>query len=375
LKKGRRLIVKTLNGHFKQELMKQSTQLDFSGQNIFVGMDVHKNSRKICIRSEHMELKTFSQEPSVKTLSNHLKQNYPSAIYHLVYEAGFCGFSYCREFTNAGINCILVHPADVPTTDKEKQRKSDTVDCRKLGKTLSEGALKSIFVPGIEQQDDRGVIRVYQQMVKDQTRYKNRIKGWLNFQGIIIPGDDDHKYWSNNFINWLKNLSLTPSARINLDILIQGYGQARSMVLTATRQVRTLSREVRYKKTIALLRSIPGIGEITALLIITEIGDINRFKELGQLCDYIGLVPKIHGSGDKEVVLGLTSRAHHQLREKLIEASWTAIRLDPAMTMAFNDYCKRMKKNRAIIKIARKMLNRVRFVMKNQTDYVTAVVN
>jgi|SRR6187399_408930 len=354
--------------------MKQGTQLDFSGQNIFVGMDVHKNSWKISIRSEQMELRTFSQTPSVRTLSNHLKVNYPLANYHVVYEAGFCGFGYQREFTEEGINCIIVNPCDVPTSDKDKQRKSDTVDCRKLGQTLSKGQLTGIFIPSVEQQDDRGVIRVYQQLVKDQTRFKNRIKGWLAFQGIAIPGDDEQKYWSNNFVQWLKNLALTPSARINLDILIQGYEQARAMVLTATRQVRALSKQGRYREIIKLVRSVPGIGEITALLIITEIGDINRFKTLDNLCDYVGFVPRVHGSGDKETVLGLTHRAHHALREKFIEASWVAIRLDPAMTMAFNTYCKRMKKNRAIIKIAKKLLNRVRYVLKNQKEYVRAVV-
>ena len=193
-------------------------------------------------------------------------------------------------------------------------------------------------------------------------------------EGLGMTRLTNNKYWSNNFIKWLKNLSLTPSGRINLDILIQGYEQVRAMVLTATRQVRALSRQDRYKKRITLIRSIPGIGEILGLLLITEIGDINRFKELDQLCDYLGLVPKIHGSGDKETVLGLTHRGHHQLREKLIEASWVAIRLDPAMTMAFNNYCKRMKKNRAIIKIAKKMLNRIRFVLKNHMGYVSAVV-
>lgn len=140
--------------------MKQGTQLDFSGQNIFVGVDVHKKSWKVCIRSEHMELRTFSQNPSATELSQHLRNNYPSANYKVVYEAGFCGFNHYREFIREGINCIVVHPADVPTTDKEKQRKSDTVDCRKLGKTLSEGSLVGIFVPGIEQQDDRGIIRL-----------------------------------------------------------------------------------------------------------------------------------------------------------------------------------------------------------------------
>jgi transposase len=364
--------VKTVTNTLKQELMKQGTQLDFSGQKIFAGIDVHKKSWQVCIRSEHMELKTFSQNPSAKELSNHLKQNYPSAIYQVVYEAGFCGFSYQREFSAAGINCIIVHPADVPTTDKDKQRKSDTVDCRKLSKTLSERSLAGIFVPTVEQQDDRGIIRFYQQMVKDQTRSKNRIKGWLHFQCIAIEGGDKH--WSNNFIKWLKALPLTPSARLHLDLLLQSYGQVRNMVLEATRKVRVLSRQERYQKKIELIRSIPGVGEITALLFITEIGDINRFKELDSLGDYVGLVPNVHGSGEKENVLGLTHRGHHQLREKLIETSWRAVRLDPALTLAYNVYCKKMNKNKAIIKIARKMLNRIRFVMKNQTRYVTAVV-
>ena len=354
--------------------MEQIKHLDFSGQKIFCGIDVHKKSWKVCIRSEQMELKTFSQNPSAIELSRYLKKNYPSANYKVVYEAGFCGFSPQREFSKEEVNCIVVHPADIPTTDKDKQRKSDTVDCRKLSSTLSDGKLTGIYVPGIEQQDDRSVIRAYLQFVKDQTRCKNRIKGWLSFQGVSIPDDNEYKYWSNNFIKWLKELSLTASARISLDLLIQSYELTRNMVLAATKQVRALSRQQRYMEKIKLLRSIPGIGQIAALLFATEIGDINRFKTFDRLCDYIGLVPRVHSSGERETVLGLTHRGHHKLRETLIEASWVSIRLDPAMTMFFNDLTKTMKKNKAIIKIARKMLNRIRFVMKHQTEYVMAVV-
>src|SRR5271169_6696099 len=148
--------------------MREIKKLDFSGQTIFCGVDVHKKSWKVNIRTKTMELKGFSQNPSAKDLTKHLKENYPGARYEVVYEAGFCGFSHQREFSRDGVNCIIVHPADVPTMDKEKQRKSDPVDARKLGKTLSDGSLEAIYIPGIEQQDDRGVIRVYQQFVKDQ---------------------------------------------------------------------------------------------------------------------------------------------------------------------------------------------------------------
>ncbi len=181
--------------------MEQFSHLDFSGQTIFAGIDVHKNSWKVCLRSNEMELRTFSQNPSVKDLTAHLKKNYPGACYKVVYEAGFCGFHYQRSFAQAGVDCIIVHPCDVPTSDKEKHRKSDTVDCRKLSKTLSEGALRGIFVPQVQQQDDRGIIRFYQQMVRNQTRTKNQIRGWLNFQGVTVEDGDGQRYWSNNFLN------------------------------------------------------------------------------------------------------------------------------------------------------------------------------
>jgi uncharacterized membrane protein YecN with MAPEG domain len=58
----------------------------------------------------------------------------------------------------------------------------------------------------------------------------------------------------------------------------------------------------------------------------------------------------------------------------LIEAAWVAVRRDPVLLLAFNGYCKRMRKTKAIVKIARKLLNRIRYVLKNQVEYVPGVV-
>jgi transposase len=98
-----------------------------------------------------------------------------------------------------------------------------------------------------------------------------------------------------------------------------------------------------------LIRSIPGIGKLNALLLLTEIGDINRFGTFYRLCAYIGLIPNTHSSGENERVNNITYRGHPKLREALIESSWCAIRKDPALTMAFSEYSKRMKKNKAIM--------------------------
>jgi hypothetical protein len=65
----------------------------------------------------------------------------------------------------------------------------------------------------------------------------------------------------------------------------------------------------------------------------------------------------------------LTVRGHPVLRSALVEASWRSVKDDPALAKAFTDYCKRMKKNKAIIKISRKLLSRIRFVLKHQIKY------
>jgi transposase len=155
--------------------MKQVKKLDFAGDEIYCGIDVHKKSWKVCIRNKYFEFKTFLQPPSVNILVNYLRKNFPEGNYFALYEAGFCGFSYQREFVQHGVKCMVVHAADIPTTDKEKRSKSDTIDCRKLSQRLSEGSLKPIHIPCLRQQNDR-------HLLKDQTVLTNRIKCWLFFK-------------------------------------------------------------------------------------------------------------------------------------------------------------------------------------------------
>src|SRR5208337_3432527 len=98
------------------------------------------------------------------------------------------------------------------------------------------------------------------------------------------------------------------------------------------------------------------------------------FSSLDKLASYAGLVPDIKSSGETEHTSGITHRRNATLRMVLIEASWVAARKDPALIMAFNKLSLRMKKTVAIVHIARKLLNRIRFVLMNQERYVPAVV-
>jgi transposase len=95
--------------------LEQSNRLDFNGQNIYVGIDVHLKSWSVAVLSENSVLKKFRQNPEPEALHKFLVVNYPGVSYHSVYEAGFCGFWIHEKLSRLGINNMVVNPADVPT--------------------------------------------------------------------------------------------------------------------------------------------------------------------------------------------------------------------------------------------------------------------
>lgn len=107
---------------------------------------------------------------------------------------------------------------------------------------------------------------------------------------------------------------------------------------------------------------MPGISILTAMTLLTELYDISCFKTLDKLCSYVGLIPNTDSSGETDYKAGMTGRRNAHLRIILIESAWTAVRKDPALMMAFNELCKNMTKTKAIVRIARKLLNRIRYV-------------
>jgi hypothetical protein len=105
----------------------KSKKLDFNNQSFFLGIDVHKKSWKVTIRSNRMELCTFSMNPSPEELVKHMQKHYPKGKYFSVYEAGFSGYWIDRKLRAHGIENIVVSPADIPTRSKERTTKSDTI--------------------------------------------------------------------------------------------------------------------------------------------------------------------------------------------------------------------------------------------------------
>jgi transposase len=348
--------------------------LDFTGQTIFIGLDVHSQSWSVTLQSEEFELKTYSQPPKPSVLINYLKDNYPGASYKAVYEAGFCGFNIQRELALQGVACEIIHPADVPTSDKEKRQKTDKVDSRKLAKMLKNKDMEAIYIPSIVQQEERNLLRVRQKIVRDKTRVKNRIKSYLKFQGLDVDGFDGRQ-WSKKVVEVLKRATFSTDVgtfafRAYIDELV--YLDQQEDKLES--QIKQLSQSERYKENVALLRSVPSIGLISAMTFLTEIGDIHRFETFDDLCSFFGLIPNCHSSGEIERIGHITHRGNQYLKSILIECAWVAVRKDPALLQSYKELLPRMDSNKAIIRIARKLLSRIRHVLIKKEIYQKGIV-
>ena len=350
----------------------------FEGQPIYVGIDYHKKSWKVTVLGKEYEHKAMSRDPDADQLVAYLRENFPGADYQAVYEAGFSGFKSQRRLKELGVDCMVIHPADVPTSEKDRQQKTDKADSRKLAKMLRSGEFEGVHVPDEELETGRALLRQRYRISKDLTRHKNRVKSLLFQFGIEIPErftDSQSRSWSRNYMEWLKEL---PEGSEGLRAVARNYVetgmQVRKQLTAITRQVRELSKKERYRRDYELLVGIPGIGLLVGMFLLTQLGDLGRFKSLDELCSYVGLMPRMHGSGEKMVTGKLTRRGRKEIKIMLIEAAWIAVRQDPAMTVRFNGLKKRMNANKAIIRIAKNLLSRIRYVIKHQTAYEPGVI-
>jgi transposase len=348
-------------------------KIDFSGKDLFIGLDVHKKSWSVTILVDGIEHRTFTQPPDPAALNHYLLRMFPGGNYSSAYEAGFCGYKIHRELNALGIKNIVINAADIPTSQKDKLQKRDPIDSRKIARGLEKGSLRGIHIFDRNMEELRSLNRTRFFLMRDLRRSKSRIKSFLHYYGEPIPAELDNNQWTFKFVAWLKQVQMkTPGGQDAFDNLISSYEYHRKQLVELSRLVRQRIREY-DRELYSLLTKISGIGPLTASALITEIGDISRFNNIDQLGSYVGLVPKIRESGEITHTGGITFRCNSFLRTLLIESSWQAVRMDPAIMLYYKKHLINNKGHKVIIKVARKLLNRIRYVMKNKQPYLTGV--
>lgn len=347
----------------------------YDNLHLYVGIDVHKKQWSVSIYSGQIHHRTFSQPPCPDALKSYLDTHFSGAKVSCAYEATRFGFWIARQLHSYGYECLVVNPADIPSTSKQTQNKTDSVDSRKIAKTLQGGLLTGSHVPAVTTEGDRQLFRYRKRLWSDLVRIKNRIKGTLMFAGISIPKGMDNPYWTKAFLRWLSSVEMpSPSARLTIDLLLDHYQLVYTHFLKTSTKVRKLLRTARYQSNARLLQGIPGIGPLTSVQLLTELEDVNRFASFKKLNSFIGFKPTTYSSGDHDWKGHLSIRKHKALRSALVECAWQTVQKDPAMLDKYEALIKRMTKKRAIVVIARKLLARIYHVLKYQEPYELGTV-
>lgn len=348
--------------------------IDFTGKTIDVGIDVHLKDYQVAKVHDGICLGNHRMESNPYVVIEHLRRHYPGAHFRCVYESSAWGFTLQRKLSAAGMDCIVVHAADVSTSDKERKRKTDKVDALKLARSLASGDLKGIHVPDETIQKERSLIRYRKNVVNDLNRSKNRLKSLLKYQGIDIPEQYAKSNWSRNFMKWVEGQAAKDELlKDTLLLMLEQVKLLRQQLLKVEKKLGEL-RKGKYAPKAQLAMSVPGIGPTTAMLFLLEVGDVNRFRGFDALNDFIGFCPDTASSGEKDRDTGITTRRHKQLRTAMIEAAWQAIRIDPALLENYQMLTKRMKGSHAIIRIARKLIRRLRAVLLSGIPYQKGLV-
>lgn len=356
-------------------MKREDTKVDYTGQKVFVGIDVHKSTWHVATCTQNTNPAPWQvtiKRPFVAELKRYLSKHFPNAEYICAYEAGFCGYWPQKALQSEGISTIVVNAADIPTSDKERKQKTDKRDARKIARSLKNGELKALYVPDDQPLFDRDLLRERYNLVKCGRRIKCQIKSHLALYNIQIPEDMTERHWSKRYIQWLEQIQATKKDQTLL-LQLARLEQIRKLQLEANKMVRELSRSDRYADLNCNLLSVPGVGRLTVMLLITELFDITRFKNINHLCSYVGLIPTSHKSGENEKVGQLTTRRNVRLRTALIESSWVAIKSDSELLLKYEQYKTRMSSQRAIVRVARILLRRIAYVWRSGERYVKAV--
>ena len=295
------------------------------GERAFVGADVHRTTYSVAIWSARRGLIQHWTQPSDPALLVRRLEPIRAQVERVVYEAGPTGYALARKLRDAGyIADVIVTSQMLRTT--AAGAKSDRLDCCRLAEHACKDLLKSVQVPTEHQERERQVLRLRERLTRKLRLARQQIKSFLLVHAIPQPAE--LTWWSEKGIEALRTLELAVELRFCLDVLLDEEHHARQQVERLTQEVKKLAIDERYREKMRCLRSIPGVGLITAMTFATELVAPERFENAGEVARMIGLAPRVQQSGDRRREGRLMKDGNERLRTVLVESAWRWVSLD-----------------------------------------------
>ncbi len=250
----------------------------------------------------------------------------------------------------------------------ESVTKNDRFDAAVLADlTRVDLRLPSCYLPDDAEFALREHLRARHDLVTMRTRVKNRVHAVLHRRGILTPSKTP--LFSKGGQAFLSALDLDEAGRTIIDQYRLTIKQLDAVIAKSTDSLQVLMRQPRWCKKAALLMTMPGIGMITALTILAELGDLNRFRNRSAVANYAGLVPVMRSSNNTHHSGHITKRGSKHLRGVLVEAAWVAAPRVPQYQAMFDRIASRRGRKIAIVAIARRMLEDGWTMLKNDDAF------
>ncbi|MBI1870931.1 MAG: IS110 family transposase [Chlamydiae bacterium] len=294
---------------------------------LYVGLDVDDKAFHAGLEGEGVNQSyEFSCKPTVGALIKKLKK-YRELGYELklCYEATYLGFCLYRDLASQGIQCEVVAASLIPEMAGMRV-KTDRLDCRKLAQYYMKGLLTVVHVPKEEDEVVRDLIRSRSFLVGELKRIRLHILSICRRMGIDYRQATDNlqaQYWTVAHREWLEskaNKWEDQVLRLNLTTLLSFTKQVEGHLETYQSQIGELANEPRYEKKVQALVCYRGIETLTAMTVVTELGDIKRFSHPKQITSYIGLDIVEYSLGGKEKRFGITKMGNRHVRTAIVEA-------------------------------------------------------
>lgn len=319
---------------------------------VYVGIDVHKTNCHIAIWLNNGIALTFVSPSNNSAIARTLDKLNP-ALKRIVYEAGPTGFSLARTLTAASLPVSVVAPSKT-LRPSALESKSDRLDCRKLAEFAAKDLLTVVAVPTVQQEVDRQVSRLRNQLGDKRVRIKQQIKSLLLQHNIKEPTGLNR--WTKLSIIQLRNMELCPELRFTLDVMLDELDYLKDQIKRVDKQLKEIFSEKEYARQMEILQSHPGVGPMTARQFCAEVFSPHRFHKSTQLTRYVGLCPRISQSGQKRIDGKLMKAGQIKLRATLTEAAWAWVRVDPGAKETFRRLLSNTgEPNKAIAAMARRL--------------------
>jgi len=290
----------------------------------YVGIDVHKKMCQTAILDEEGKLLSdvrFVNDPDgIEEFAGKLA-SFNDDVRVVVESTGNMWIQIHDRLETHGFDVSLSNPGKTRLIAEAKV-KTDKVDARTLASLLRADMIPTCYVPGEELRSRRELLRHRLNLVRTRTAVKNRIHGLLDKHGLRMP---ETTPFSTGNIEWLRRLSLgfMDDAILRSDLaLLEAVGE---QVEVIEEKIAALAAEERRAR---LLMTMTGVGYFTAMLILSEVGDIGRFRSDKAFTSWMGLAPSVHQSGER-IRIGGVGPGNKRLRWALVECAQAAVRFDP----------------------------------------------